>query len=37
VLWKQGHQQEARKVFDDVRKLDPKSRSLQETLKRLQP
>jgi tetratricopeptide (TPR) repeat protein len=37
VLWKQGHQQEAKKVFDDVRKLDPKSRSLQETLKRLQP
>ncbi|TPG46292.1 hypothetical protein EAH75_16940 [Rhodanobacter glycinis] len=37
VLWKQGRQQEAQKVFDDVRKLDPKSRSLQETLKRLQP
>ena len=37
VLWKQGRQQEAQKVFDDVRKLDPKSPSLQETLKRLQP
>jgi tetratricopeptide (TPR) repeat protein len=37
VLWKQGNQQEAQKIFDDVRKLDPKSSSLQETLKRLQP
>jgi tetratricopeptide (TPR) repeat protein len=37
VLWKQGRRQEARKVFDDVHKLDPKNSSLQETLKRLQP
>ncbi|MFC5436730.1 tetratricopeptide repeat protein [Rhodanobacter umsongensis] len=37
VLWKLGRRQDARKVFDDVRKLEPNSRSLQETLKRLQP
>ncbi|MEW5301119.1 MAG: hypothetical protein WDW36_003998 [Sanguina aurantia] len=36
VLWKQGRQQEARRIFDDVRKLDPDNKSLQDTLKRLQ-
>lgn len=35
VLWKQGRQQEAQRVFDDVRKLDPTNKSLQDTLKRL--
>lgn len=37
VLWKQGHTQDAQRVFDEVRKLDPHSSSLQETLKRLHP
>ena len=35
VLWKQGHQQEARHVFDAVRKLEPNNKNLQDTLKRL--
>jgi tetratricopeptide (TPR) repeat protein len=37
VLWKQGHTQDAQRVFDEVRKLDPHSSSLQATLKRLHP
>lgn len=37
VLWKQGHKQDAQRVFDEVRKLDPHSSNLQATLKRLQP
>jgi tetratricopeptide (TPR) repeat protein len=37
VLWKQGHTQDAQRIFDEVRKLDPHSSSLQETLKRLHP
>ncbi len=37
VLWKQGRRQDAQKIFDEVRKLDPRSSSLQEALKRLQP
>lgn len=37
VLWKQGHTQDAQRVFDEVRKLDPHSSSLQQTLKRLHP
>ncbi len=37
VLWKQGHRQDAQRVFDEVRKLDPHSSSLQEALKRLHP
>ncbi|HEY8681911.1 MAG TPA: tetratricopeptide repeat protein [Rhodanobacter sp.] len=37
VLWKQGHRQDAQRVFDEVRKLDPHSSSLQATLKRLHP
>jgi tetratricopeptide (TPR) repeat protein len=37
VLWKQGHKQDAQRVFDEVRKLDPHNVALQETLKRLHP
>jgi len=37
VLWKQGRQQDAQKVFDEVRKLDPRSTSLRDALKRLHP
>lgn len=37
VLWKLGHQQTAQQVFDEVRKLDPNSGALRETLKRLHP
>ena len=35
VLWKLGHQQEAQRIFDDVRKLDPTNKSLQDALRRL--
>jgi tetratricopeptide (TPR) repeat protein len=35
VLWKQGHKQDAQRVFDEVRKLDPHNSALQDTLKRL--
>lgn len=37
VLWKQGHQQDARQIFDEVRKRDPHSSALRDLLKRLQP
>jgi tetratricopeptide (TPR) repeat protein len=37
VLWKQNRRQEAQRIFDQVRKLDPHNHSLQDTLKRLQP
>ena len=37
VLWMQGDKQNAQQVFDEVRKLDPHSVTLQETLKRLHP
>jgi len=37
VLWKQGHRQEARQLFDEVRKLDPHNAALQSALKRLHP
>ncbi len=37
VLWKQGRHQDAQGIFDEVRKLDPHSFSLRDTLKRLQP
>jgi tetratricopeptide (TPR) repeat protein len=37
VLWKQGRKQDAQEIFDEVRKLDPHSSSLQATLKRLHP
>ncbi|WP_426687334.1 tetratricopeptide repeat protein [Rhodanobacter ginsengiterrae] len=37
VLWRQGHRQDAQRVFDEVRKLDPHNDNLQQTLKRLRP
>lgn len=35
VLWKLGRQQEAQRIFDDVRKLDPTNKNLQDALRRL--
>jgi tetratricopeptide (TPR) repeat protein len=35
VLWKLGHRQDAQRIFDDVRKLDPSNKNLQDTLRRL--
>ena len=35
VLWKLGRQQEAQRIFDDVRKLDPTNKNLQDALQRL--
>jgi tetratricopeptide (TPR) repeat protein len=37
VLWQQGHKQDAQRLFDEVRKLDPHNSTLRETLKRLHP
>ncbi len=37
VLWKNGQRDEAGRVFDQVRKMDPANASLRDTLKRLQP
>jgi tetratricopeptide (TPR) repeat protein len=37
VLWKLGKRQDARHVFDQVRKLDPRNASLRDTLRRLEP
>ncbi|TAL86379.1 MAG: tetratricopeptide repeat protein [Rhodanobacter sp.] len=37
VLWKQGHRQAAERIFGEVRKIAPRSRSLQAALKRLKP
>ncbi|MFA6230145.1 MAG: tetratricopeptide repeat protein [Rhodanobacter sp.] len=37
VLWRQGHRQDAEKIFDEVRKIDPHSSSLQEVMRRLRP
>jgi len=37
VLWKQGRREDAQKVFDEVRQLDPGSGLLKETLRRLGP
>ncbi|WP_225737118.1 tetratricopeptide repeat protein [Dyella acidiphila] len=37
VLWKQGHHEQAQQIFDQVRRMDPKNSTLQETLKRLRP
>jgi tetratricopeptide (TPR) repeat protein len=37
VLWKQGHKDEARQLFDEVRKLDPKSSTLRSAEQRLKP
>lgn len=37
VLWKRGQQDEARKVLNEVRRIDPKNPSLQKTERKLQP
>ena len=37
VLWKLGKRQDARQVFEQVRKLDPRNASLRDTLERLGP
>ncbi len=37
VLWKQGRQSDAQRVFEEVRRIDPKSETLRDTLKRLNP
>lgn len=37
VLWKQGHRQEARQLFDEAHKLDPHNAVLQSALRRLHP
>ncbi len=37
VLWKQGRRDQAQQVFDEVRRVDPRNTTLQQTLKRLQP
>ena len=37
VLWKQGQRDQAQQVFDQVRRVDPRNTTLQQTLKRLQP
>ena len=37
VLWKQGRQQDAQRIFGEVRQIDPHSSSLRDTLKRLHP
>ena len=34
VLWMSGHKDEARKYFDEARKLDPENRSLQRALEK---
>ena len=37
VLWKQGKQMQAQRVFDEVQKLDPQNANLRTTLQRLHP
>ncbi len=37
VLWKQGQHEQAQQIFDQVRSIDPRNASLQQTLKRLEP
>ncbi|HEX5304819.1 MAG TPA: tetratricopeptide repeat protein [Dyella sp.] len=37
VLWKSGQRDEAARVFEQVRKIDPTNAILRDTLKRLQP
>jgi tetratricopeptide (TPR) repeat protein len=37
VLWRQGKQEDARRVFDEVRKIEPQNTNLHDTLKRLNP
>jgi Flp pilus assembly protein TadD len=34
VLWVSGQQEEARRFFEEARKLDPKNRSLQRALEK---
>jgi Flp pilus assembly protein TadD len=37
VLWQRGKRDEAMRVFDEVRRLDPQNASLEATLQRLKP
>ncbi|PWK87541.1 tetratricopeptide repeat protein [Fulvimonas soli] len=37
VLWKLGRREDAERIFDQVRRLDPHNGNLQATLKRLKP
>jgi tetratricopeptide (TPR) repeat protein len=37
VLWKAGQHEQAQRIFDEVRRIDPHNVNLQETIKRLQP
>jgi tetratricopeptide (TPR) repeat protein len=37
VLWKEGQHEQAQRIFDEVRRIDPHNANLQETIKRLQP
>ncbi|WP_425478492.1 tetratricopeptide repeat protein [Dyella dinghuensis] len=37
VLWKAGQHDQAQRIFDEVRRIDPHNVNLQETIKRLQP
>lgn len=37
VLWRQGRRQDAEKIFDEVRKIDPHSSGLQDVMRRLRP
>jgi tetratricopeptide (TPR) repeat protein len=37
VLWKKGEHDEAKKIFDEVRRIDPKSDALRLTEQRLKP
>lgn len=37
VLWKQGRQADAQRIFDEVRRIDPQNDILRDTLKRLHP
>ncbi|MDE1893642.1 MAG: tetratricopeptide repeat protein [Xanthomonadaceae bacterium] len=37
VLWRQGRRQDATRIFDEVRKIDPHSSSLQDVMRRLRP
>jgi hypothetical protein len=37
VLWQRGERDEARKVLNEVRRIDPKNASLQKTEKKFTP
>jgi tetratricopeptide (TPR) repeat protein len=37
VLWKEGQHEQAQRIFDEVRRIDPHNANLQQTVKRLQP